>query len=142
MYYKIPLAFDKIFNNKNLALCSLGESIAQQIQLIVETRYGEHQGDMKFGCEIWDFDFELMVRTENYEQRLKKSLLETIVKYESRLTGIYVDISITDEEVYNSLIGSREMKKHASIVVHATVKETSQPFYFKTDFHLNPIVSV
>lgn len=142
MYYKMPLSFDRIFNNKNLELCSLGESIAQQIQLIVETRYGEHQGDMNFGCEIWDFDFEVRVRIESYEQRLKKSLLEAIIKYESRLTDIDLNITISDEEVYNSVIGSREMKKHASIVVHATAKETSQPFYFKTDFHLNPIVPV
>jgi len=142
MYYKIPLAFENIFNNKNLVLCSLGESIAQQIQLIIETRYGEHQGDMNFGCEIWSFDFELMIKVEDYEHRLRKSLLRTIIKYEPRLTDIDLNITITDEEVYNSLVGSREMKKQASIIVHATVQESSQPFYFKTVFHLNPVISV
>lgn len=142
MYYKIPLAFENIFDSKSLVLCSLGESIAQQIQLIVETRYGEHQGDMNFGCEIWNFDFELMIKAEDYEQRLKKSLLETVIKYEPRLTNVDLEVKITDEEVYNSVVGSREMKKQASIIVHATVQETSQPFYFKTIFHLNPVRSV
>ena len=55
---------------------------------------------------------------------------------------IFPEVKITDEEVYNSVVGSREMKKQASIIVHATVQETSQPFYFKTIFHLNPVISV
>lgn len=141
MYYKIPLRFDRLLNGSSLALCSLGESIAQHIQLIIETRYGEHQGDMNFGCEIWDFDFELMIKKEDYERRLKQSLERTISTYERRLTNIEVNIIISDEEVYNSVAGVTEMKKQAVIIVNATVEETSEAFYFKTIFYLNPIIS-
>lgn len=142
MYYKIPLAFENIFQGKNLPSCSLGESIAQHIQLMIETRYGEHQGDMNFGCEIWNFDFQLMVNLDDYEQKIRGSLLRAIEKYERRLNQVDVNIKISDEEVYNTVSGNKEMKKQAAITVNALIKETAEAFYFRTEFHLNPIISV
>ena len=142
MYYKTPLRFDNLFTNKNLVLCSLGESIAQHLELITETRYGEHQGDMHFGCELWNFDFQNMIKVEDYERKLQTSLQETVIKYEQRLNDVEVDVSIADKEVYNSATGSAEMKKQAIIIVKGNVKETGEAFYFKTAFHLNPIISI
>lgn len=140
MYYKIPLRFDRLLNGLGLTECSLGESIAQYIQLIIGTRYGEHQADSNFGCEIWNFDFELMVKKEDYELRLKHSLEHTISVYETRLANVEVVITIGEKEIVN-LVGSAEMKNQAIIVVYATVKETDEPFYFKTIFYLNPIIA-
>lgn len=137
----MPLVFDHVFQGKNLPTCSLGESIAQHIQLMIETRYGEHQGDMQFGCEIWNLDFEIMIRSEDYEHRLSSSLLNTINKYERRLSQLSVDIKISDEEVYNTTSGAREMKKQAAIIINGLLKENGLPFYFKTVFHLNPIIA-
>lgn len=140
MYYKIPLHFDRLLNGLSLNTCSLGESIAQYIQLIIETRYGEHQGDMNFGCEIWDFDFDIMVKKEDYELKLKHSLEATVAVYERRLIDTDVNVLIADKEVAN-ISGANEMKKQATITIHARVRETLEPFYFQTIFYLNPIIS-
>ena len=142
LYYAIPLSFDKLLNSKDLTMVSLGESIAQFLQLIIETPYGAHQGDMNFGCELWDFDFELMIKAQDYEQRLSKSLLDTIIKYENRLTNIVVNIVITNEEIVNTPLESRVAKQKATINVSARIKETEEAFSFQTSFYLNPMIAV
>lgn len=59
-YYKFPLRIGLLLQdgNKSLPKCSEKESIDQHLELLFTTCPGEHRYDPRYGCRIWDMDFE------------------------------------------------------------------------------------
>ena len=92
--------------------CSLPESVAQMIHLLVTTGFGECRNNPTFGSEIWEKDFENIVNTQLYRETLRKSIQSTIEKHEPRLTGIRVDIQM-DQVDYTMF--SRRTKSRTTI---------------------------
>ena len=80
--YSKPLNFSNIGKGHDLETQDLGASISQYIELIIFTRYGEHRYNPEFGCEIWDMDFELIRSESIWEEKLRQSLITSIVNFE------------------------------------------------------------
>jgi phage baseplate assembly protein W len=138
-YYKIPLQLGMVMEGNELPACSLSQSIAKKLELIIMTRFGEHRGDPSFGCEIWDLDFELIVSASAWEEKLRHSLLRSVTAHEHRLLHTTIMVSITDMEKFNTLKNSTEIKKKVNIHIAGTIGKTGEPFSFSTSMFLSPL---
>lgn len=135
-YYSIPLSLGNVTRKKEIPKCSLPESVAQMIHLIVTTGFGECKNNPSFGCEIWEKDFENIVNSQLYRENLRKSIQSTIEKQEPRLTGIRVDIQIeqVDYKMFN-----RKTKSRIRIKISGMLTRTNEPFSFSDQFFIGPL---
>ena len=139
-YYELPINFSTLMQpNKDLYTCELRSSIAQNINLIITSKYNEHRFDDTYGCEIWDMDFELILNESAWKDKVNKSVLQTVKKHELRLDQIDSEISITEEEFVNKRTGFKGIRKKVMITITALVKETGQQFKFNSYLFLSPL---
>lgn len=140
-YYKLPLRLDRFFeeNGGQLDQCSELESIDQHIEMLLTTCPGEHHFDSDFGCRIWDLDFQVISSFEQWEKQFKQFVRDSIVRYETRLTDVALDIhlrEIVKEERSNCSI---TVRKRADIYVTARLISTDEPVRLKYTLYLGPL---
>jgi len=136
----MPFRFDLLMErNKELPAVNLGTSIAQNIFLIITSKYQEHRFDSEYGCEIWERDFELITNALVWQEEVNKSIMKTLTKYEPRLDNISVDTIISEEPHYNPQTHVRSMKKKLTINVKGVLKATGEPFTFSPKLFISPI---
>jgi phage baseplate assembly protein W len=138
-FYKLPLQISGIMEGKDAPTCDLGASISKNIELILMTRFGEHRSDPTFGCEIWDLDFELIVSQGYWEKKMCNSILQSIVKHESRLSNIDTNVILSDVERLNSIYKHPEIRKKVEIRVKGIIKKTGEAYNFSTSLFLSPL---
>jgi len=140
-YYNKPFRLKNILQNKDLKETDLGNSISQNIDLIIFTRYGEHRHNKNFGCEIWDIDFELIASETLWEEKFRQSLLRSIVSFETRIYQVEVQINMTEVEKNFTMRQVREIKKKVDISVWGKMNTTGEKYYFNTSLFLSPLSS-
>lgn len=161
-YYELPLNFKTLMQPLNLqeapdedevpkggkanvrrkremATCDLKKSIAQNIYLIITSKYKENRFDETYGCELWDMDFELVSNENMWLERIRKSIYVSVVKHETRLYDVSVEIDITMDEKVASLKSTISVKKRLSIFLNAFISQTGEPFPFSTNIYLSPL---
>lgn len=138
-YYRFPLQLSEIMEGKEAATCDLGASISKNIELILMTRLGEHRSDPTFGCEIWDFDFELIVSQGIWEKKLCTSIQQSIIRHEQRLSNIDVAVILSDVERINAIYKYPEIRKKVEIRIKGLVKKTGESFNFTASLFLSPL---
>ena len=98
-YYDLPIRFDLLMQkNRELPTCSLDKSIAQNIFLIITSKFNEHRFDPTYGCEIWETDFELIHnyvanRNVNISQTVTKQIVISSKKYPTKIPTDFEEIS-------------------------------------------------
>lgn len=136
----MPINFGKLMErNKELVPCNLGTSIAQNIFLIVSSKFNEHRFDSSFGCELWDKDFELITNPLVWQEQVNQSIYKSLTKYEQRLERIDVDTAVTEEPYFNPTTRVRSIKKRITIHVSGIIKATGEEFSFAPQLFLSPI---
>jgi hypothetical protein len=139
-YYELPINFGKLMQpNTDLPTVELKMSIAQNINLMITSKYNEHRFDDTYGCEIWDMDFELILVENVWKERINKSLLQSLKKHELRLEGIETTIDVKEEEFVHKTTGIKGVRKKITVYVNGKVKETGQQYNFSTNLFLSPI---
>src|ERR1017187_9062277 len=99
-YYKLPLKFSDLFKKKELPKCKdIGESISQNIHLMITSKFGAYRYDPTFGSNIWDSDFENIFANDDWSERVSKALRDIIAAHEPRLKNIVVTAEINQEEI-------------------------------------------
>lgn len=139
IYYKIPLKLSGVLEGNELPTGELGYSISKNLELIIMTRFGEHRCDPTFGCEIWDLDFELIVSERLWEEKLRKSLLKSIITHEPRLSNIELVVAITNIEKHNLFKQFTEIKKRVDIRLTGIIHKTGKEHTFNTNLFLSPL---
>lgn len=138
-YYKLPLQLSHLIEGKDIATCDLGTSISKNIELIIMTRLGEHRSDPTFGCEIWDFDFELIISQGFWEKKICNSIHQSIAKHEVRLSDLDVSVLLSDIERFNAIYKYPEIRKKVEIRLKGIVKKTGEGFNFTSRLFLSPL---
>lgn len=138
-YNKIPLKLTSLLEGYDLPNCDLKESITKTLELIIMTRFGEHRHDPTFGCEIWDLDFELIVSENKWEEKLRQSLLKSVTTHENRLSGIQLNVEITEIEKFHLLKQYAEIKKRVDIRLTGTIHKTGESYNFNNSLFLSPL---
>ena len=135
-YYNLPLQLARISQKKEHSKCTLHESVAAMVHLISVTYFGECKHDDTFGCEIWEHDFENIVNSQIYRERLMNSIQQTITKQEQRLTNISIDVQI---EQIDYRLFQRRIKSRIILKVFGTLVMTNESFSHTDQFFIGPL---
>lgn len=138
-YYSLPLDFSAITKKKDIKVCNFYRSIAQNIFIILTTKYDECRFSPQYGSEVWDWDFQHIPNENTWIAQMTNVLGKTIVKYETRLYDIKVDMTIQQEEIMDRVKVSYRIKRKLDIIITGIVKETREPFNFRQSLFLSPI---
>ena len=135
-YYYLPLRPGDLIEKKEHPRCTLNESVALMIRLIITSEFGEFKHDNSFGCEIWEHDFENIVNTQLYKDQLKKSIQQTIEKHEPRLSDVRIEIQF---EQIESLKGNRRIKSRIRLLIKGSLTMTNESFAYNEQFFIGPL---
>lgn len=139
-YYKLPLRLDRFFeeNGGQLEQCSELESIDQHIELLLTTCPGEHRFDPKYGCRIWELDFERIVSIEQWKELFTGYVMQAITTYEKRISEITLSVNL-QEVVREEVLDNRMIRKRVDITVLATLNSTGAPCGFGYKLYMGPL---
>ena len=136
-YLKLPLDLSAALGGQ-LERCSYEESIAQNIMMMIVSKYGEAESKDDYGSVIWNLEYNQTVFNQDWEENVKKSLEKTIVKYEHRLKNIEVNVELreVEEEIRNKYPNAR---RRVRIGVRGLLILNDNPFYFNTYLYISPL---
>ena len=134
-YYRLPLDLAAIVERQQLPRCSVQESIAQHLYLLLTTQFGEARFEPAFGCQVWEQDFEAMM-TMHWKDCVQDSIEEAIRNYEPRLVQARVEISLSDFELKNV---NQRIRKRLEVRVTAALHRTDEPFVFQASLFVAPL---
>jgi len=91
-YYNIPFSFEAVLRRerREAFTCTVEDSIAQNISLIITSKFNEFRYDATYGCEIWEVDFIVPANINIWKEEIKAALEEAIIKYEHRIDVLEV----------------------------------------------------
>ncbi|KIX21640.1 hypothetical protein SY27_08060 [Flavobacterium sp. 316] len=136
LYYKIPFDYKKLSNGDDATKVTIEESLAQFISVVISTIFGEYKYDEEFGTIIWETDFNLLANPNRLKDLIKESVHEKVSKYEKRLIVTEVTLGVNENTLsYETKI---RVKKRLDIVVYGVIKQTNQPYYYKSSYYLAP----
>jgi phage baseplate assembly protein W len=137
-FYSIPLIASDLMKQKQHPMCSLHQSVAQQLHLIITTAFGEMPADEAFGCSIWEYEFDNISGVHKLKELIRQSLVLSIQLYEKRLNNVYVELMMRQEEPNDSPNGLR-IKKRISITIKGLLKATNENFTYNDNFFVGPL---
>jgi len=136
LYYKIPFDFKRLTAGEDAKKVTIEESLAQFISLIISTIFGEYKYDEEFGTLIWDTDFNQLANPNQLKDQIKESVIEKVRKYEARLILTDVVLGVVEDTI--SYEKNIRVKKRLDIIVYGIIKQTNQPYYYKSSYYLAP----
>ncbi|MEO6670258.1 MAG: GPW/gp25 family protein [Ferruginibacter sp.] len=123
---------------KQLAKCSLQQSVIQHVHLLLTTAFGEFPADENFGCGIWEHDFDAVSSAHKVKEAIRQSLLQSIQDKEKRLSNARVELTIVQEE-QSEFGGIKSIKKKIDVLVSGTLQVTNERFQFRDTFCVGPL---
>jgi phage baseplate assembly protein W len=140
-FYKLPVRFDAIFDEKggDMPMCSEIESIDQHIELLLTTCPGEHKFDKNFGCKIWDMDFESVVSRQKWEDDFTAYILQAVQKFEQRLKDVTVSIHIMEVTREDFVMKATAIKKKVIVRINGVLSSSNDRCGFKYALFLGPL---
>ena len=138
-YYTLPLKLEEVIQKKDLPKCSLMQSVAQNIHLILTTRFGENRIDRTYGCSIWEEEFDVLQNLNSWKERLAASIKNSLLNHETRITGFKVSVAITQEEMGDTVISAFRVKRKVEINIQGNLAKTNESCSFYDSFYIGPI---
>ena len=134
-YYQLPLDLEGILERRRLPRCSMQDSVAQHIYLLLTTYFGESRFDADFGCQVWEQDFEAMT-TMHWKDRVRQSVERAIGEFEPRLLHIRAHVAVLDFELKGV---SQRIRRRLEITITAVLYRTREPFTFQASLFVAPL---
>ena len=137
-YYSLPLDPECLMQKREHPGCSLKQSVAGHLHLIVTTAFGEMQGETEFGNSIWEHDFDNLTTRSRQQELMKESLTKAVKQHEKRLDTVKVEVTVKQEETV-SLATTSRVKKRLDILITARLVATSENIVFRDSFFVGPL---
>ncbi len=134
-YYHLPLDLEGILERRQLPRCSMQDSVAQHIYLLLTSYFGESRYDADFGCQVWEQDFEAMANMR-WKDRVQQSVEQAIGEFEPRLTKVRAQVAVIDFELKGV---SQRIRRRLEIAVTAELHRTREPFTFHASMFVAPL---
>ena len=134
-YYQLPLDLERLLERKALPRCSVQDSVAQHLYLLLTTHFGESRYDPAFGCQVWEQDFEAMA-SMRWKDQVQQSIEQAIATYEPRLEQSQAQVAVLDFELKGV---SQRIRRRLDIRVTATLYRTREPFAFTASLFVAPL---
>lgn len=138
-YYSLPLDLGGVILKKDIGKCSLMHSVAQNIHLILTSRFGENRDDPTYGCSIWEEEFDVLQNLNSWCDRLSGSMRDSLNEHEKRLTNVKVSVKIQQDEMGDVVIKAFRVKRRVDITVTGNLTKTNEPCTFYDNFYIGPI---
>ena len=138
--YKMPFNPSSVMTSDGyIKTCDVGESIAQNIMLLITTKKGENRYDENYGNDVWNTEFDNGISSAVGENIFVKSLHRQILAYEQRLANPIVEAYVSFVEHTYETRNFTEVKKKVRVVIKAKMEETGENFNFSTELFLSPM---
>ncbi len=139
-YYKLPFNPSSLFKDGGeIKVCSLAESIAQNIMLLITTKQGENRYDNEYGNAVWDIEFDNAATNVLWEETFKTSLAELLKEHEQRIVSPVIKVQTSFVEHSYKTKNFSEIKRKAIIGINAKLSESGEQFSFATEIFLSPM---
>lgn len=136
-YYQLPLRLDQVIRKQHLAVCSMKDSIAQNLHLIIGTYRGESAYSPDFGCSVWDEEFNITLNPR-WKENLFESLRKAVSLFEKRL-------QISDIKAYLEEKSERTgkdrltIRRSLRIEISGIIRKTNEQFNFRDQIYISPL---
>ncbi|MBK8683779.1 MAG: GPW/gp25 family protein [Bacteroidetes bacterium] len=137
-YLRLPLRFEPLFQRKNLAVCSLTDSIARNLHLLITTAAEENKLDLEYGSPFWESDYDIHLSNDHRRDQIIGALKKQIASHEKRIHQVNVEVNVK-QALKPSGQGS-ELKRRVEIIVQAKLIRSNEPFRFQTGFFIGPLL--
>jgi predicted component of type VI protein secretion system len=137
-FLSLPLQLQDIPGKGNLQRCTIKQSIAHHLHLIVTTSLGELAGNESFGCGLWESDFDNLTSRSKLKDGLVQSLTDAVKTHEPRLTQVRAEVQVFEEEL-TAGESHRRIKKRLDITVTGLMTGTEEPIIYKDHFFISPL---
>jgi phage baseplate assembly protein W len=139
-FYTLPLRTDEIINKKQHNSCSLVESIAQNLHLIISTYRGESSYSEEYGCSIWDEDFKTQLSIR-WKEEVRSSVMSALEKFEPRLQVKDVKVDLTEQE-FRPDKHSLRVRRKLILGISGFIRKTNEKFSFQKSLYISPLSQV
>lgn len=136
-FYSLPLAVEKVMNKGEHPKCSMQQSVIQHLHLLLTTGFGGFPADERFGCGIWDNDFDNVTSAHKLREYIRETLYESISEQELRLGNVRVEIFLRQEEVAGQSM--RNIKKKIDVTISGVLLLTNEKLSFRDSFFVGPL---
>ena len=137
-YLKLPLALGDLHKKRQHERCSLRQSVAQNLHLILTTSFGEMLIDPSFGSAIWDSEFSNITFDGGKKESVVQKLQESIKAYEQRIDNCKITLNIEQDRVV-SVFSNDQMKRKLVIQISAVLKHTNESIVYRDSFFIAPL---
>lgn len=136
-YYALPLRLDEVIQHRSHPTCSLPQSIAQNLYLMLTTHFAESRFDETFGCSLWDEDFSNQANSR-WKEEIRQSIETSVAEHEKRLTQVRVRVDLADEEIHDNRT-NRRIKRRLTVWIDGLLTRTNESFSFNRSLFLAPL---
>jgi predicted component of type VI protein secretion system len=137
-YYSLPLNFEAFLEKKQHSRCSLRQSIAQNIFIMLTSNFEESRYDPEYGCSIWDNDFDMMTNIK-WKDNIRISIERVVKQSEGRLSQVTVQVEVEDFEVYTKT--GRKIRKKLNVKIEGLIRKTNERFLFEEYLFIAPMAT-
>src|ERR1700759_670160 len=143
-FLSLPLQLDTIPQRGLLATCTLRESIAHHIHLLLTTSLGEMASNDRFGCGFWDTDFDSLSSRSRLKDQIVQALDEAIRLHEPRLERVRTELQLHQDEMSSDRSDGtdgmrRRVKNRLDITVSGVLKGTNETIVYRDHFFISPL---
>ncbi|MEZ5009400.1 MAG: GPW/gp25 family protein [Chitinophagales bacterium] len=126
-FYDIPFSFSKLISKQHLDKVELRVSIENHIKGLLLTGYHSYRFDIEYGCNLKDYDFELIANVNTWRHIVERNLQQSVTKYETRVKNVRVRVKI-EEVSYNKEHDNKNVsiRKKLTINVECVIRSTNQ----------------
>lgn len=136
-YLRLPLKLDQILEKKKLDSCTMKESIARNIHLLITTTLGENKQDLQYGALFWEYDYDIHMANDTRRDTVISSIKRQVQQYEKRLNNVAVDVNVKQAE-YKAMNG-RQLRRRVEITISGLIARSNEAFRFQTGFFIGPL---
>ena len=139
-FYSIPFSFEDLLNQENEELkVDLAESIGQNISLIITSQLGEFRYDSTFGCKIWDIDFIVPSDISVWQDDIKKSIRDAVLRHEHRIEQLTdFDVRVVGTEKGSKLY-LRRIHQRVDIRIAGIIRGNKERITFNETLYFSPV---
>jgi phage baseplate assembly protein W len=136
-FYSLPLNVERVMNKQEHPKCTMVQSVMQHLHLLLTTAFGGFPADERFGCGIWEYDFDNVTSAHKLKEWIRQSLLEVVKERETRLNNVRVEVTLRQEEV--SMSGGQRVKKKIDITINGQLGLTNERLAYRDSFFVGPL---
>ena len=136
-YLKLPIRLGVFFEKGKIETCSLKESIARNLHLLITTVPGENKQDEKYGCTFWDSDYDVHMGNDARREAVIIGLRQQVKRYEKRLVNVSIEVNVKQSEFKNG--SGTQLRRRIEIIVAGFLFRSNEPFRFQTAFFIGPL---